>query len=73
VRLSITYDVGGNITSIIGSPTGSPIARLYTGDGENVTEIEVQDVPQATKEYLADLVQNHRVVLEGNKASLARK
>ena len=73
MRLSITYDLGGNITSIIGSPTGMPTARLEVRKGESIAEIEVPDVRQPMSKYFDDLVKNHRVALDGGIAKLARK
>lgn len=79
MRLTVTYDVHGNITGLIASPPESEVGYLAAKPGERMTEIEVPpDLrhslgSERIHERLADLRQNYRVDLESTKSRLTKK
>lgn len=73
MQLTIIHDLDGNITSVAASPPDSPVLYLQPKPGQLQTTVDAPELKQADiSQYLADLVQNHRIV-EHTKAKLARK
>jgi hypothetical protein len=78
MRLAVTYDVHGNITSLVASPPGSAVAYPEVKPGQRLTEIEAADLlrnldGKSMHERLADLIQNYRVDIEKTKTRLTKK
>jgi hypothetical protein len=78
MKLMVSHDRRGNMTAIVASPD-SPVGRCTVlRPGQRVTEIEVPEItldlgPKQILERLSDLMQTHKIELEGVSYHLTKK
>ena len=78
MRVFVTHEPDGTITSIVGVPEGGAPAGTVIKGGQRMTEVDLPDITATDghakiMERLGDLVDNHVVDVQSGKAAFAKK